>query len=238
MDDERRRCPRTPPESTLVVTCCAAEEADGPPYNVAQDLVDLSPGGACLVTAGRLREKLPVIVQIVAPRHSSKFRARGRVRWSRTVGPRSIHLAGVGFEEILEAQGDELRFLGEPAPARTPEPRRRFKRFTPVVAEVTLVPRGLWRTLGLASNAGRRLKDLSLGGAQVLCSRPVRPGRLIELTLQILQPRLTLRAVGDVRWCRRDTLSLEPRWQVGIAFRHLAPGHEANLRTLEKVFLG
>ena len=40
-----------------------------------------------------------------------------------------------------------------------------------------------------------------------------------------------------MRWCRRDTLSLEPRWNVGVVFKDLDPGAHGRLRTVEAVFI-
>ena len=43
--------------------------------------------------------------------------------------------------------------------------------------------------------------------------------------------------VGVVRWCRRDTLSLEPRWNVGVVFKDMEPSAQSRLRTVEAVFI-
>jgi hypothetical protein len=44
-------------------------------------------------------------------------------------------------------------------------------------------------------------------------------------------------AEGIVRWCRRDTLSLEPRWVVGVVFKRMGPDSGGRLRTVEAVFV-
>jgi hypothetical protein len=45
-------------------------------------------------------------------------------------------------------------------------------------------------------------------------------------------------AEADVRWCRRDTLSLEPRWIAGLTFKRLEPAQDAHLREVDRTYLG
>jgi hypothetical protein len=243
MSAERRRDLRLRPDADVTVTCVADESAGrGAPYNLARGIVDLGPRGARLVTAGRLREHMAVVVDVAALDGTARLRARGRVRWSRTLGRDGPSLAGICFERILSCWGDRFRFL---APARSDarpsgarDPQRRFARFSPPTGPVTCRARGLWRVLGLAVNAARRLQDLSLGGTHLVCGRPLDPGRRVDLVVDLRRPAARLEAEGEVRWCRRDTLSLEPRWHVGVAFRHLPPLSRAHLVTAEKLYLG
>jgi hypothetical protein len=243
MPAERRRDLRLRPETDFTVTCVADEPAwRGSPYNLARGIVDLGPRGARLVTVGRLREHLPVVVDVTAPDGTARLRARGRVRWTRNLGRDGHGLAGICFERILTCYGDRLRFVAPPRPeTRGPsgrDPQRHFPRFSPPADAVARLPRGFWRTLGLSTNAARRLTDLSLGGTHLVCGRPLTPGRRVDLVVDLRRPAARLEAAGEVRWCRRDTLSLEPRWHVGVAFRELPPLSRAHLVTAEKLFLG
>ncbi|HLF93024.1 MAG TPA: PilZ domain-containing protein, partial [Planctomycetota bacterium] len=151
-------------------------------------------------------------------------------------------VAGLAFDRVLECYGDRLSFLSgrrdAPSPARTREPRRRFKRFCPRDARVACVPRDLRRLLGFPSNPALRLQDLSQGGAQIVCSQRLKPGRTVDLALDFDRPRATVAAEAVVRWCRRDTLSLESRWHAGLVFRRMAPGDEERLATLDRHYLG
>jgi hypothetical protein len=105
---------------------------------------------------------------------------------------------------------------------------------------VTLVclPRGLLRSFGLAANKGRQVKDLSRGGAQIICSQKLKPGQHVDLRLEFRRTELTLEAEGVIRWCRRDTTSLEPRYLAGVVFKNLPEGSERSLRAIEGAFIG
>ena len=246
MHDERRKCSRIKPESGFVCSCTNADFAGHGPraYNLATRLLDVSPRGACLVTTGRLRERVPIIVDISVPQALARFKARAIVRWSQTLerGGRTAHVAGLRFERILESYGDRLSFLGgrpeAPSPARTREPQRRFKRFQPRDARVVCTPRDLWRMLGFKTQAALRLHDLSLGGAQVVCSKRLKPGSTVDLALDFERPQGSVAAEAVVRWCRRDTRSLESRWHAGLVFRRMAPDHEERLKEVDKLYLG
>lgn len=125
-----------------------------------------------------------------------------------------------------------------PTPHRSDEPRRRYKRFAPPRTRVTCVPHGFWRSLGRKKNVALHLKDVSLGGAQIIAGRRLRPGTATDLTLAFPGFIHPVQAVADVRWCQRDTLSLAPRWMAGLTFKHLAPGHEGFLEEVDRTFVG
>jgi hypothetical protein len=138
---------------------------------------------------------------------------------------------------VEEAAGRAADFLGAETrgTARTPEPRRRDKRFAPGGrAAVSLVPDSFWRKRDVAL----RLHDLSLGGAQVLCSRRLEPGREADLVVDVARPRALVAGRVLVRWCRRDTLRLEPIWHAGLVFKRMDGDAEAALRGLDRAFLG
>lgn len=240
---ERRRDLRLCPDTDFVVTCVADEPVwRGSPYNLARAIVDLGPRGARLVTVGRLREQLPVVVDVSAPDGTARLRARGRVRWTRSLGREGPSFAGISFERILTCFGERLRFIAPPRPdagaPRGRDPQRRFPRFSPPADGVTCLPRGFWRALGFASNAARHLFDLSLGGIHLVCGQPLDPGRRVDLGVDLRRPAVRLEGEGEIRWCRRDTLRLEPRWHAGVAFRNLQPLSRAHLVAAEKLYLG
>ncbi len=244
--DERRRHPRRKPEPGYVLTCTAAEFAGKAtePYNLGSRLLDVSAGGACLVTVGRLREGLPVLIEIAFPATRDLFRAKAAICWSRTVEStgserRTAHVAGLRFGEVLEARGGKVApVAGERALEASREPRRRHKRFTPQEVEIVCLPRGFWRGLGFGSNVGRHLKDLSVGGAQIVSATRLEPGRKVDLKLTFRKPPAVVQAQGEVRWCRRDTLSVEPRWYAGVVFRRIAPASNQNLLAIGRLFVG
>lgn len=121
---------------------------------------------------------------------------------------------------------------------RSDEPRRRHKRFTPPRSEVILIPRGFWSSVVFKKNVALRLKDVSLGGVQVVLGRELRPGVKADLTIKFPGFPRPVAAEADIRWCRRDTISLEPRWNAGLTFKRLSPNDEAHLREVDRTFLG
>jgi c-di-GMP-binding flagellar brake protein YcgR len=239
--EERRRHPRQRLEEGYVIHCTSRGE--GASNNLASKLLDISRSGACLITVGRLREGLPMDLEITFPGRRDRFRARAVVRWSQTVestGPirRTAHVAGVRFEEILDVQGAKgAPRTGRLAPPPVDEPQRRHKRFLPQEVDLVCLPRGFWRRLGFGTNIARHLKDLSLGGAQIVSSTRLKPGRKVDLRLKFRKPACVIQARGEVRWCKRDTLSVEPRWYMGVTFRRIAPGSNQDLEAVARYFL-
>lgn len=120
---------------------------------------------------------------------------------------------------------------------RSAEPRRKHKRFKPPRTVVVCVPRGFWSAL-LHRNVALQVRDVSLGGAQIVAAQALRPGVKTDLTLQFPGFPRPVAAEADVRWCRRDTLSLEPRWNAGLTFKRLAPEHEEQLKDVDRTYLG
>ena len=120
---------------------------------------------------------------------------------------------------------------------RSAEPRRRHKRYSPRRTEVVCIPRGFWSGV-LRKNAAVHLRDLSLGGAQVLLSRGLAPGARTDLTLTFPGFPDPVAVEADVRWCRRDTLALAPRWIAGLTFKRMSPRHEATLQAVDRTYVG
>lgn len=121
--------------------------------------------------------------------------------------------------------------------ARTDEPRRRYKRFEPPRAEVICQPLGSWLDRLLHKNIALRLKDVSLGGVQIVADRELRLGDKTELRLKFAGFAQPVQAEADVRWCRRDTMSLAPQWRAGLTFKRLSPSDEAALKNADRTFL-
>ncbi len=233
---ERRRHSRTPTRQEFPVLCSSLEaELPGrSAFNVARKLIDVSAKGACLVTSGRLRQGLPVSVELTVPGTKERVRLKASVRWSTTVESkgRTAHVAGLEFDQPAPALAQPGR-RPDSGGFRGADPQRRHKRFHPPKAEVVCLPRDLLRAIGFKKNAGRALKDLSLGGAQIVSTRPLKPGQRVDLALSFRYPTVSVTAEGLVRWCRRDTLSLEKRWFVGVVFKQIDPASDSRLKTVE-----
>jgi hypothetical protein len=82
------------------------------------------------------------------------------------------------------------------------------------------------------------LKDLSLGGLQIIAEEPLRLGHKVDVTLNFAGFPDPVVLEAAVRWCRRDTLSLKPKWNAGLSIRHLAPRHETLLKVVDRTVLG
>lgn len=238
MLDDRRRHARSSPDAGYFLTCTASGVPR--PINLSTRLIDVGPGGACILSVGRLRPSSEIDLSIVLPDYLSRFKARAVVAWSKTVmstdGRREAHAAGLRFELVESASGRATDFIGAETrgSGRTPEPQRRDKRFSPGPACLSLVPASFWRKRDVAL----RLVDLSLGGAQVVCSRRLEPGTTAALGVEVSRPWVRFGGEVLVRWCRRDTLRLEPAWHAGLVFKKLDAGGEAALGSLDRAFLG
>lgn len=99
-------------------------------------------------------------------------------------------------------------------------------------------PRTLLGWLGLEGNVARGLEDLSVGGAQLVCSRKLQPGQKVELRLEFKQPKVTVVAQGEVRSCKPDPDALGPRWFAGIAFTAMGPEDRQRLEEVASACRG
>jgi hypothetical protein len=59
----------------------------------------------------------------------------------------------------------------------------------------------------------------------------------VDLRLEIPATRTEISAEAQVRWCQRDTLSLEPRWNVGLTFKRMSPEDDDRLKALDRYYL-
>lgn len=247
MPKERRKHPRFKPEPDLRFGCYshAFDEAGPSRVNFAVKAVDLSPGGCCLVTTGRLRVGLPLQIEITVDKDLSRFRAESVIRWADTLQHqgREAHIAGIQFMRILEVKGKRMAVL-DPKGAKKaagPDPelrRRQHKRVVMSRAEVQCVRKGLGSAFGLAGNVAHCLVDVSEGGCQIVSREKLKEGQSVKLSLRFTGPSASVEAVGEVRWCERNTLSLEPRWPTGIEFRRIPPDDMDRLRTVLRSFAG
>jgi Tfp pilus assembly protein PilZ len=243
MHKERRTHPRVRPAKGARVECRSEEvTSTADLHNLATRLLDLSSKGACIVTTGRLREGLPVTLEVSIPGSTSRLNVHAEVRWSTSVGseagPQHVaHVAGLRFRKVREAKGSAFAAVdGAPADGRRKDPRRHHRRFVPRDVQVDCLPAGFLAWLGLASNAVHGLKDLSQGGIQIITRRPMAPGRRVTLRLAFRHPPGVFEADGRVRWCTRDTMSVQKRWFVGIVFGRV-PGKSAmDLDRVERHF--
>ena len=250
MAPERRHSSRSRPERGAAVACTSAEfvPAGSPAHNLAVKLLDTSASGACVVTTGRLRQGVPVLVAIAFPGEQRLYKARAVVRWSTTVESkgRTAHVAGLEFDKAMGELGKRASPAAASSASRAPsassaaieakEPQRRHKRFRAEKVEIVCVPRGLLTKLGIKTNPAKGLKDVSLGGAQIVSSEKLKAGTRVDLQLRFNYPRSVVTAVGIVLWCRRDTLSLDPRWNVGVVFKQMDSDSDRQLRTVEAFF--
>ncbi|MBV8881881.1 MAG: PilZ domain-containing protein [Planctomycetaceae bacterium] len=240
MGSERRRHGRVTAKDASVA-CTSAEFAKpgSDSYNLAVRLLDTSASGACIVTKGRLREGIKVLVGVIFPKQGARVMSRATVRWSTTVESkgRTAHVAGLQFERTVAELSPSKPTPTESEKLRSKEPQRRHRRFTPEKVDIVCLPRGILTKLGVKTNSAKGLRNLSLGGAQIVSSEKLSPGDPVDLTLQFRYPATTVKAEGIVRWCRRDTLSLEPRWNVGVVFKQMDPTSDGRLRTVEAVFV-
>jgi len=120
---------------------------------------------------------------------------------------------------------------------RSSEPRRRHKRFLPPRARVACVPRGFWTSLLRKINVAIGLKDLSLGGVQIVADRPLKPGKTTDLTFHFAGFPGPVQMEAAVRWCHRDTMSLAPKWKAGLTIKRISPAHEARLADVDRTYL-
>jgi hypothetical protein len=219
MPVERRRHSRKRPPKDVR----ADLQIEGMVGNLAKKVVDWSATGACLVTEGRLRPGATLRLELTGA--GVNVRSNAIVRWSTTVERKgkTAHVCGL-----------EVR-APKPAPAVPKDPKRRHARF-PVknVAETECAPSTWLSALGFSANVSAGVRDLSHGGIRLSVDRKMRIHQRVSLKLVFKIPNTTVEAEGVVRWCRRDTLSLTPKWDVGIVFRNVKD--EMSLLRVERTF--
>ena len=119
------------------------------------------------------------------------------------------------------------------------EPRRRFKRFSPVKTAVAcILPKSGWSLFSSGKNLALRVQDVSMGGAHLVCSRQLKPGTRTWVVLGFASASVKVFIEAAVRWCRRDTMSLNPRWETGLQFVRLESRDAENLQAMRRMYLG
>lgn len=206
--------------------------------NVAVKLLDLSDKGAGLVTTGRLRAGAEVLVRLFIEGTEDLYAAKALVRWAETWSKngREADVAGIEFMEVQEVRGRRFRSLASWA-GDLPTPggeKRQNKRRLIESSKVTCQATGLFDLLGMSSNIATGLLDLSEGGCQVLTVKKLEPGTKVRLSFKFQNPGVEFNAVGEVRWCNRDTMSLTPRCATGVEFGDLSHDAEGRLRIVLK----
>lgn len=243
MPQERRKYPRIKPPAEYTFACCSADFAvkSGQRSNLALKFIDMSPKGAMVVTVGRLREGVNLHVEIVNPNTKARFTATALVRWSQTWerSGKEAHVCGIEFMDASEIRGDEMRFFSPWVKTKTAfaaeTASREHARFAPSSCAVECVKHGF---LGWSSkNVGRKLVDLSEGGLQLDLMEKLETGDRLRIKLEFKSPAMVVEAEGEARWCKRNTMILEPHFMTGVKFTKVSAGEQAKIRELAKLFV-
>jgi c-di-GMP-binding flagellar brake protein YcgR len=242
MQTERRKHPRVKPDSMFRVQCYTAEFAENPLHrvNLAVRCLDLSTGGACIVTTGRLRVGVALVLSVDIPDTATRFLGKGVVRWSQSVEKKGqeAHVAGMQILEVKECQGERVSFLGGAQRLLPADNRQKHRRILVQEAEVTCTVAGLMGALGLSGNIAKSLIDLSEGGCKLILEKKVDVGQKVKLQLTFKHPALKVNGEGIVRRCDRDTLTLAPKYETGIEFQNLSNDDAAHIRLVLKSLTG
>lgn len=238
---ERRKFPRVKPESMFRVQCFSAEFAENPLHrnNLAVRCLDLSTGGACIITPGRLRVGASIVISVDIPDTATRFRGKAVVRWSQSVEKqgREAHVAGMQILEVQECQGERVAFLGANQKALPADNRQKHRRVLVNEAVVTCSTAGLMGALGLSGNIAKSLIDLSEGGCKLILEKKVEVGQKVKIQLAFKHPALTVTSEAIVRSCERDTMSLAPKYETGVEFHRMSNDDAGHLRVILKSFL-
>ncbi|HEX7898796.1 MAG TPA: PilZ domain-containing protein [Planctomycetota bacterium] len=102
---ERRKSPRISPPNARVWCVSGEFEELYTTVNFAKRLVNLSLKGACVETAGRLRQDLKMSVEVRFDDLNGTLRSEGRIVWAQTLdegGANEVHMAGIRFQGPME----------------------------------------------------------------------------------------------------------------------------------------
>ena len=214
--DRRRASRKRPPADAKVELT-----PKGMAGNLAKKVIDWSSTGACLVTEARLRPGASLMLELSGG--GVQLRSKAVVCWSTTLERKgkTAHVCG-------------LQIAKTPPPPKK-DPKRRHPRFdVKEVVEAACIPQTWLSALGLDSGVPAGVRDLSHGGIRLAVEERLRVNQLVSLKLVFRVPNTVVQAEGIVRWCRRDTLSLLPRYDVGIVFKKVSD--EMALQRVEKHF--
>ena len=127
------------------------------------------------------------------------------------------------------AEFQQLNQKGSPSPS-TPaafaprsEQRRRYERFRPHQASVSVFQGGLLASIGVGrENLARIPLDLSEGGARIALHRRIKPGTKVRVRIAIDKFGDAIEAAGEVRWCFES--GTQPGdFHAGVMFTDLDP---------------
>jgi len=232
--DTRRRVRRG--GAGFVLTCTHVTATRGHTAlrpNLALELRDLGWGGIQFVATDPLRPPCALSVQIKDPSTGGIFHARGNVTWcdTRRVVGREIHVVGVKFDEIYTPMATCTWFFQGPEPpapaaspvigAGLPNPRRRRERFPVDDYFVSVSRETPYGSSAKPVNLAFRLVDLSLTGAQVVCTDLLDPGSKVRFILHLNRFSDMLQTTAEVVWSRRTASRGGRAWSVGLQFKFL-----------------
>jgi len=235
--DTRRRARRG--GAGFVVTCTHVTETRGHTglrQNLAIELRDIGWGGIQFISTDPLRPPCPLSVQIKDPSTGGIFHARGNVTWcdTRRVIDAEMHVVGVKFDEIYTPMATCSWFFQGPEPAepKTPaaflssngNPRRRRERFPVDDYFVSVTRETPYGSSAKPLNLAFRLVDLSLSGAQVVCTELLDPGSRVGFLLHLNRFSDMLQTTAEVVWSRRTASRGGRAWSIGLQFKLLDRG--------------
>jgi Tfp pilus assembly protein PilZ len=230
-DPTRRRDPRRS-ISGVEPFCYKAAPGAGPRIreNIADEVLDISPGGARVRVRQALVKGEPVTLEIKDRQTGETFRARGEVRWCeprRSLGGQTF-MVGMQFGEVYTPVGRRETFTVGPPPkgtivegASAALEKRRAARFRVDDYIVTCQPPGTLSSIGLKRNLAREILDLSREGARITLSEALEPGMIVQFTLHLNKFGDTLESRAEVRWCRPEVRTSGASHQVGLRFMDL-----------------
>lgn len=111
--------------------------------------------------------------------------------------------------------------------------RRRHKRFTPRVCDLTLIPntKGFLSLFGKKKNVALAVIDLSEGGCRFVTHSQLAVGSHVRVDIHMKLFKDTFEAEGLVAWCcahpSRTSLFL-----VGVCFKKTDPAHDRKIASI------
>jgi len=242
MQTERRKHPRVKPDSIFRVQCYSADFSENPLHrvNLAVRCLDLSTGGACVVTTGRLRVGASMVLSVDIPDTATRFLGKAVVRWSQSVEKKGqeAHVAGMQILEVKECQGEKVGFIAGAQRMLPADNRQKHRRVLVQEAEVSCTAAGFMGALGLSGNVAKSLVDLSEGGCKLILEKKVEVGQKVKIQITFKHPALKVSSDGIVRRCDRDTLQLAPKYETGVEFQNLSNDDAAHIRLVLKSLMG